>query len=251
MNNKHDKWKTIQAALNEVELKYFKEHPVVRKWLLSTSEIQIEEIKKDIYNLSPELYSKYVKDIQENSIGSKYPSHKISKKTLVQMYYIVRCLSYFNLDKFESVSEIGGGYGNLAYECVKLNLCNHYDIFDIKNVIEIQNYYLNRSLKDYDFEKITLHNIDDEGFVNNTSNLSISTFALTEMPISVQKEYIEKVLKNSNYLYVVGQKFFDGQNLKDYLKDELSKYFVIHEYKYKYYDKSRETFEWLGIKKDE
>ena len=93
-----------------------------------------------------------------------------------------------------NIVEIGGGYGGLCLYLFRLSpLFNvhiqSYTIFDIDNVVDLQKMYLQQ------FNiNINTHTLNDTFNLDNNSFL-ISNYAFSEISDSLQKEYINKVIK--------------------------------------------------------
>ena len=92
------------------------------------------------------------------------------------------------------IIEIGGGYGGLSFfihniaPLYEINI-NSYIIFDLLEASLLQEKYLNAlNIKNVHFNQ--LDNVDN---LKNNSFL-ISTYAFSEIPMSIQKDYSEKIL---------------------------------------------------------
>lgn len=93
-----------------------------------------------------------------------------------------------------NIIEIGGGYGGLCLFMCKIaplyNITiNSYTIFDLPEVILLQEKYLN-TLDIKNINYCTLNNYEN---LNNNSFL-ISNYAFSEIPMNLQKEYTKKIL---------------------------------------------------------
>ena len=94
-----------------------------------------------------------------------------------------------------NIIEIGGGYGGLCFFLNKLSrlfdiTIKSHTIFDLEEVSQLQSLYLNK-LQINNFKVCQLNNFKD---LNNDSFL-ISNYAFSEIPLEVQKEYAEKVIR--------------------------------------------------------
>lgn len=124
---------------------------------------------------------------------------KCSPSTIRYTKCLSDLISYFPELKLENVCEIGGGYGGLA----KIVSCyydfNSYTIFDLKEVNLLSGKYLNLfpELHGRVFH-VDTNKIQDVKDVD----LLISNYALSELSIDKQKEYYNKVIKNSKHIYI-------------------------------------------------
>jgi len=109
-------------------------------------------------------------------------------------------------NKLGCVAEIGGGYGGQALVNDQLLDVSHVRIFDLPIVNELINRYLNSYL---------FHGAYETTFINNESenkyDLAISNYAFSELPETVQKIYIKKVLSQSSRGYLTMNSGFGGK----------------------------------------
>ena len=109
-------------------------------------------------------------------------------------------------NKLGCVAEIGGGYGGQALVNDQLLDVRHVRIFDLPIVNKLINRYLNSYL---------FHGAYETTFINNESenkyDLAISNYAFSELPETVQKIYIKKVLSQSSRGYLTMNSGFGGK----------------------------------------
>lgn len=92
------------------------------------------------------------------------------------------------------IIEIGGGYGGLCFfihniaPIYEINI-NSYTIFDLLEASLLQEKYLNalNIKKPYFYQLDNFHNLKNNSFL-------ISTYAFSEIPMYIQKEYSEKII---------------------------------------------------------
>ena len=106
---------------------------------------------------------------------------------------ILEDMKKYKLNNIDII-EIGGGYGGLSFfihniaPLYEINI-NSYIIFDLLEASLLQEKYLNAlNIKNVHFNQ--LDNVDN---LKNNSFL-ISTYAFSEIPMSIQKDYSEKIL---------------------------------------------------------
>ena len=93
-----------------------------------------------------------------------------------------------------NIIEIGGGYGGLCLFLTKIaekfNIkINSYCIFDLINASSLQKLYLDAlNIKNIDF-----YQLDNFGKIYENSFL-VSTYAFSEIPMSIQEEYTKKII---------------------------------------------------------
>ena len=101
------------------------------------------------------------------------------------------------------IIEIGGGYGGLCFfihniaSLFEINI-NSYTIFDLLEASLLQEKYLNELniKKTYFYQLDNFHNLKNNSFL-------ISTYAFSEIPISIQKEYSEKIInQKTNFGFI-------------------------------------------------
>lgn len=131
--------------------------------------------------------------------------------------------------KLGCVAEIGGGYGGQALVNDQLLDVRHVRIFDLPIVNKLINRYLNSYL---------FHGAYETTFINNESenkyDLAISNYAFSELPETVQKIYIKKVLSQSSRGYLtmnsgLGGKRSSGKLSIGELRDLLPEFEVFEE----------------------
>lgn len=106
---------------------------------------------------------------------------------------ILEHLIKINLNNIDIV-EIGGGYGGLCLFLYKLSTLfnitiNSYSIFDLNEPMKLQKKYL--EIHNIPINTISL---DDENIKLNKDSFLISNYAFSEISMSLQKLYKEKVI---------------------------------------------------------
>ena len=113
-------------------------------------------------------------------------------------YILLSLLILEDMKKYKlnniDIIEIGGGYGGLCFfihniaPLYEINI-NSYTIFDLLEASLLQERYLNalNIKKTYFYQLDNFHNLKNNSFL-------ISTYAFSEIPMSIQKEYSEKII---------------------------------------------------------
>lgn len=254
MNMIHKEWKLIQELLRDIDLQKFRDSPVVRKWLLSVSDgITADQLLSEAYKMDPDTTEHILKHFYESNVGTRrnISPQSFTTKSALQIVYAVKLKKQFPEIKGFNILELGGGYGGLARLFLMCDLCRSYNICDISVINTIQNYFLNHSLEEALLPKFKSFNLEDSDIYSDlcgrSFDLFISTFALTESPINIHKQYIEKIISQCKYVYIAGQKEFKGEVVIRNILEHLNLYFEIEVYEYPYY--SRPAFELVGKRK--
>lgn len=104
---------------------------------------------------------------------------------------------YLGCTFFNSVAEIGGGYGGQAQVLHTLKWVNKYDIYDLPPVQVLARKYLNKLKSNF----ATFPTFDSEKA--HEYDLVISNYAFSELPREIQISYLQKVIKNSKYGFMI------------------------------------------------
>lgn len=157
-----------------------------------------------IQEVGKEVYDNYLQRFLENDkIGNPnqffYGDEKISPTTL---RYIKNCLDLSHLCDEHDISkvvEVGGGYGGLCKTLSVLCEFNRYINIDLPETLEVQKKYLSNFGEVYSkCEFVSCKKVDDIFDVD----LFISNYSLSELTISCQIDYIDKIIKNSKIVYI-------------------------------------------------
>jgi hypothetical protein len=192
----------------------------------------------------------------ENSVGDPiryflYP--KSSGNRIRQVYHLKKYFDYskINLFRIKYILEIGGGYGCMAQIFKKINKNCTYVIFDTPEVNLLQYYYLQMNkipvvmnkiegMKVCLINKLTIikkfNNIVDK----NKSSLFIANWSISEMPIKLRDNILNRI-KNFDYSLISFQEKFENINNINYFlryKKKINKKCLVKIEKLKYYKKN-------------
>jgi putative sugar O-methyltransferase len=106
--------------------------------------------------------------------------------------------SFIGLKNVNSIVEIGIGYGGQARVINKLGGVIDYKFYDLKDVQTLASTYLARTCPQFLPGCLDIENIELATF-----DLVISNYAISELPIDVQQEYLEKVINTSTHCYLI------------------------------------------------
>lgn len=184
-------------------IKLMENHPLFTKEILTN-------IQKN------DLYGGPIKDNFSSQLSYfNLESYDFSPSTLLYFFQALNILDWFSTKKGGKVSiiEIGGGYGGLCRVIMILapyySLEVDYAIVDLDEVLKLQEKWLLdigiNNIKFVPYSKLKQAKAD----------LCISIYAIGEFPPSIVDEYIEKVLKFCDHLYI----WWNGPEENTYFSD--------------------------------
>lgn len=183
---------------------------------------------------------KYVEALIESWVGVVpdnvrylriFEDYNTSMTRCQNMYHLINFALHTRMDQFNSIIEIGGGYGDMSLLCRKLGFKGIYSIYDFPEMHKFQDYYLKS------------HGIDKTWFLDDPSELKvdtnfdpvdlvISTWALTEIPLELRNKLFERLKGSKNWLLAYEKNIFDIDNyswiddkFKDYTRVDSQSYF--------------------------
>ena len=123
----------------------------------------------------------------------------ISPTTLRYIHVATDIHSRFKMSQIKRIVEIGAGYGGQIsiLNSMDVKKINEYFIFDLPNVQTLIRQYLSH------VRLIKVNYLDLEVFRKREFDLVISNYAFSELPLELQKKYLEKVLMSSKNGYLL------------------------------------------------
>ena len=116
--------------------------------------------------------------------------------------------------EFNSVAEIGGGFGGLAY---KFKNIPNYTLYDLPEVNELSKEILEKSLH---LKNISF--MDGRDPQSNDFELVISNYAFSELLRNMQKTYLDRIILRAEHGYITWSpvSFFslDGYSLAELIR---------------------------------
>jgi putative sugar O-methyltransferase len=104
----------------------------------------------------------------------------------------------FDLKGPIKVAEIGIGYGGQFVLINEFMNVESYSAFDLPQVLELSEKFISSVSKTDNFVKKDIYNVESEPF-----DLLISNYAFSELPIHIQREYVEKIISRAKMGYMI------------------------------------------------
>jgi SAM-dependent methyltransferase len=152
----------------------------------------------------------YYDAIVDNNVFTKnhqYPADNTTGNTIHHLYHlhIFEKTTGKNPAKFDSVLELGAGYGNTARLFFKLGFTGDYHIDDLPVFSLLQKYYLSNCVNALS-EKVSWSARKEH------YDLFIAEWSLSELPLVERKKYLN--ISTDNFLMSFGDGFFEVDNNK-------------------------------------
>ena len=191
------------AANSDEFFKQFKSHPAYRHVL---EHVSYEEGQQYLKEIDIDYLGK-LDEIKENdSLGSpatyEYPSvGEISPTTIRYIKNTSDIINKFGTS-FNTIVEIGGGYGGLCKVLSSFIKFEQYLLLDLEECNLLSRKYLSH------FDLPTLSYRSEEiDEIDEIFDLLISNYAFSECHKDVQLDYIERFVKKSNNFYMMHNNF--------------------------------------------
>lgn len=168
----------------------------------------------------PEI-SRLIENFKESTTGNLpigCGEFKCTINSLGQLYYAARILEKTkSTNEVDTIVEIGGGFGNLAYIFKNLLPESTIVIFDLPELLSIQWLYLTSSLPNTSIEmhQTAPTTLTKQGIhlipifllpkIHVNADVFVSNFALSEATTPVQQSVVNKNYFNAPICYITGQ----------------------------------------------
>ena len=191
------------AAQSSEYFNTFKSHPAYRHVLEHVSE---DEGQKYLDEIEIDYMDKLDEVKQNDSLGGPvtYDYDKVGNISATTLRYIKNTSDIITKfgNSFDSIVEIGGGYGGLCKVLSSFIKFEQYLLLDLEECNLLSRKYLsNFDLPTMSYRSEEIDQID-ENF-----DLLISNYALSECDRETQMMYIEKFVKKSNKFYIMHNNF--------------------------------------------
>ena len=195
------------AAKSDEFFKRFKSHPAYTHVL---EHVSYEEGKQYLKEIDIDYLDKLQEIKQNDAIGKpnthEYPSiGKISPTTIRYIKNTSDIINKFGTS-FDSIVEIGGGYGGLCKVMSSFVKFDQYLLLDLEECNLLSRKYLSH------FDLPTLsHRAEEIDEIDENFDLLISNYAFSECHKKVQLDYIKRFIKKSNNFYIMHNNFHPEQ----------------------------------------
>lgn len=227
-------WRKVQDGIRpDVAPDDFDEHPYIRWFFLNKTAMPdfVALARSEDETLAEQLLARYqaeciggIDDLPDGAIDPR-------SKSAQHLYYLVRLQTVLGDLGSRSWFEIGGGFGNLARMALQLGLCASYDGLDIRNVVDLQQSYLERTVGRAGGRSVAFHTVEDDAALDALKarqfGLVVSNFALTETPRSMREWALELAVASADVVYITGQEVFRGQPVGEEISRALAETFVL------------------------
>ena len=191
------------AAQSSEYFNTFKSHPAYRHVLEHVSE---DEGQKYLDEIQIDYMDKLDEVKQNDSLGGPvtYDYDKVGNISATTLRYIKNTSDIITKfgNSFDSIVEIGGGYGGLCKVMSSFVKFDQYLLLDLEECNLLSRKYLSH------FDLPTLsHRAEEIDDIDENFDLLISNYALSECDRETQMMYIEKFVKKSNKFYIMHNNF--------------------------------------------
>jgi putative sugar O-methyltransferase len=233
----HDFWKNIKKQMQKILTgppnKNILQQPAIMGQMVRTGIAHPQEY--EVYYLQYCILEKTKKRIQNfaecnfSSLPRECSAFDCTSNTLGALYYAAKSLEQFDDQNINIIVELGGGYGNLARVFKMMVPDATIILIDLPEFLALQHLYLNSTLPKTEivvhatpptaFKKGAIHLLPSVLLEQTkiSSDLFISTFALSETSEILQKAVINKNFFNSKICYISGQ--LSGWNSHNFVNE--------------------------------
>lgn len=129
---------------------------------------------------------------------------KTTGNTIHHLFHLYQLIQKYGIDfsTLNHITELGGGYGNMARLCYEMGFRGTYQIIDLPEFRLLQRYYLSN---------LGINNVVWSNHALQPSDLFIATWSLSELPL--QERYIYLHLKAKYFLMAFGDSFENINNI--------------------------------------
>ncbi len=193
-------WKFIK---NERTFNKFRRNFYYRQILEHVDFALGRDYLRKIESIEPSFLPKNYVLIKNDNIGKPrlYKFSGCGTISPTTLRYISVMLELKKLFQFEApikVAEIGIGYGGQFVIINEFMNIQSYSAFDLPQVLELSEKFISSVSSTHNFVKKDIYNVEPEQF-----DLLISNYAFSELPIHIQREYVEKIISRAKMGYMI------------------------------------------------
>ena len=162
--------------------------------------------------------------INESKVGNPkryYLDMSTSGNLIHHAYSISQLLNNCDIQDFNKVIELGGGYGSMCRLFRNMNYFGKYIIYDLPEFSSLQKFYLSSVDTKYTDNTVfssDLNILNDD----NIRALFIATWSFSEMPIELREQLLNYM--KFDYCIIAFQEEFDGIDNINYFNKFMNKY---------------------------
>jgi putative sugar O-methyltransferase len=125
----------------------------------------------------------------------------LDSKHILQLTFLFNKLNInnFDINNFDRIVEIGGGFGNMCRLCNNIISYNNWDIVDLPHMLELSNYYLHNEIQNT--SKINFINAYSD-IKYDTIDLVIGTHSVSEFSWDIFYNYFQTIISKSKYFFI-------------------------------------------------
>tara|TARA_B110000908_G_C10267857_1_gene466429 strand:- start:5170 stop:5886 length:717 start_codon:yes stop_codon:yes gene_type:complete len=192
--------------------------------------------QKDIaVNYYKEMGNDWLPSVVEHNFGNPTISHmNKTSVTIQQMYYMYLMNKHWGKSSFNTILEIGGGYGNACRIYKSQGHTGTYTIADFKELHKVQRAYLGRTSNT---TNVNMKSLQD---CWGTTDLLQATFSMNEMPLS-DRVHIENNITNYDYIFIAHNRVYEGIDNIEYFKniaEKLKEKYTVNHFPCHIYNKA-------------
>jgi len=166
-------------------------------------------------------FSAYHEALKENWIGV-IPGHEsdlrlssdfdTSMQRVQDVAHLHLCdFTPYDFEKYNTIVEIGGGYGDMCSVIHNSGFKGKYTIYDFPEINKIQEYYLTQ-------QGINANLISDPSLLE-PADLVIATWSLSEIPIEEREPIMSRIIDSKDWLVMYQDRIFGTVSNTTYFKD--------------------------------
>jgi putative sugar O-methyltransferase len=191
-----------QATHNPAIFAIFKSHPIYREVLEHVDEAFGQRYLNVVAQDNPSFLERIEELRLNDAIGQpityQYEGIGAISPTTLRYMKVVSDVRKFFGENFETVAEVGVGYGGQMFIIDKLLNIKQYHLFDLVPVLNLVSMYLESHQLNGSYKCMTIN----QSCGGLDYDLAISNYAFSELPSSLQKLYIKKILLKARRGYL-------------------------------------------------
>ncbi len=199
----------------------FLRHPLVRHMFCRTGFGELQEIELDyLQTIDPglrRLCHRYREPRVGEPMQDSRPPFSGSVETLSKLYYLARLGEMIPIESLQTIVDFGGGYGQMCHVFQQLVVPRPTVVLiDLPELLALQYFFLRIAsrtpvvahtelpirLQAGAANLLPVQLLADSGLA---CDLFVSTFALSETPVSLQRLVVDHAFFGANSLYMTGQ----------------------------------------------